>query len=155
MKRAQIARVSIDGMRRGARCARQCGDECLDIALQSLAPSWVRDYAISDVSGEKAGASAPSPLSAMHCYGCAREIVVVERVGLRDECPGCGAKVHVCLNCDFYEPGLNNDCRETSADRVVDKDRSNFCDYFRPSGMMRAAPASPAREKLDAIFRKR
>ncbi len=55
-----------------------------------------------------------------------------DRVGFRDECPQCDRPLHVCLNCGFYDPAYNNQCRETQAERVVDKDRFNFCEYFRP-----------------------
>jgi hypothetical protein len=51
------------------------------------------------------------------------------------------------------------------AERVVDKERSNFCEYFAPNAGAAAAssqPASPrpsperaARERLDALFKKK
>jgi len=50
---------------------------------------------------------------------------------------------------------MNNDCRETNAERVVDKDRANFCEYFRPTTRVRAKTANPARDKLDALFKKK
>ncbi|MDY7029635.1 MAG: hypothetical protein SVR04_15195 [Spirochaetota bacterium] len=37
----------------------------------------------------------------------------------------------ICLNCVFYSPGSHWDCRETIPEQVKDKERSNFCDYFR------------------------
>ena len=43
----------------------------------------------------------------------------------------CHADLHVCKTCEFYESGIHNDCRETSAEFVSDKERANFCDYFR------------------------
>ncbi|MBI5017458.1 MAG: hypothetical protein HZB55_18465 [Deltaproteobacteria bacterium] len=79
--------------------------------------------------------------------------------GRRDTCAACGADLHACLQCDFYTPGAYNDCREPQADRVVDKERSNFCDLFRPA--TRAAvlgersARDEARAKLDALFKKR
>lgn len=33
--------------------------------------------------------------------------------------------------CTFYDQNSYNDCREPSADRVVEKEKSNFCDYFQ------------------------
>jgi hypothetical protein len=48
-------------------------------------------------------------------------------------CPGCGKQTHVCRNCRFFAPGRANDCQEPIAERVVEKDRANFCDYFEPS----------------------
>ena len=48
-------------------------------------------------------------------------------------CPKCHKATHCCKNCRFYSPGKHNDCDEPVAERVTDKDRANFCDYFEPS----------------------
>lgn len=68
----------------------------------------------------------------MICWKCKKEISL-EKIARSDECPFCHADLHVCKMCDFYESGAHNDCRESSADMVIDKERANFCDYFRPS----------------------
>ena len=94
----------------------------------------------------------------MNCFHCGREIVFKDRVGFRDECPQCDRPLHACLNCGFYDPTYNNQCRETQAERVVDKNRANFCEYFRPRTAAAAKPVSPAdsgRAKLDALFKKK
>lgn len=36
----------------------------------------------------------------------------------------------VCLNCAFYDAASYNECREPSAERVIVKDRANFCEFF-------------------------
>jgi hypothetical protein len=64
------------------------------------------------------------------CFKCGAGLEI-DFVGRREECPNCGADVHVCLNCDFYELGRANDCREPQAEPVKEKDRSNFCGFFR------------------------
>lgn len=94
----------------------------------------------------------------MNCFHCGREIAVKERVGFRDACPGCDRPLHACLNCAFHDPAYNNQCRETQAERVVDKRRANFCEYFRPRAPGAAKPMSPAgdvRAKLDTLFKKK
>jgi len=93
----------------------------------------------------------------MNCFHCGREIETKERVGFRDHCPACDRPVHACRNCDFYDPAYNNECRETQADRVVDKDRANFCEYFAPRRAKASPAASPTdpRAKLDSLFRKK
>jgi hypothetical protein len=94
----------------------------------------------------------------MNCFHCGREIETRERVGFRDSCLACDRPLHVCLNCDFYDAAYNNQCRETQAERVVDKDRANFCDYFVPrrAGAPKAtSPGENARAKLDSLFRKK
>ena len=95
----------------------------------------------------------------MNCFFCGRGIEVKERVGFRESCPGCDRPVHVCRNCDFYDPAYNNQCRETQAERVVDKDRANFCEYFAPS-KRRGASSGPsaknaAAAKLEELFKKK
>ena len=64
------------------------------------------------------------------CFKCAKALDVPARVGRGDECPGCGADLKVCRNCRFYDPSAYNECAEPQADRVVDKEKANFCDYF-------------------------
>jgi hypothetical protein len=94
----------------------------------------------------------------MDCFHCGRELEAKERVGFRERCPACDRPVHACLNCDFYDREYNNQCRETQAERVVDKDRANFCDFFTPcqrGGANPAATPSEARGKLDALFKKK
>lgn len=66
----------------------------------------------------------------MICWKCRKEISFGKPVR-GDECPLCHADLYVCKACDFYENGFHNDCREASAEFVSDKERSNFCDYFR------------------------
>ncbi len=91
------------------------------------------------------------------CHRCGRRIEAGGRVGRSDECPGCGADLHVCRNCAFFDGAACNECRETRAERVVEKDRRNFCDWFRlreGSGPARAEGADLARKKLDDLFRK-
>ena len=92
------------------------------------------------------------------CQACGLAFEVRERVGFRDECEGCGADLHVCLNCDFHDPGAHNQCRESQADPVAEKDRANRCEWFRatrPAGARGVDPKpDDARAKLDALFKK-
>ncbi len=92
------------------------------------------------------------------CHHCGKEIVVEGITGRRDTCPFCLADLHCCRNCGFYDPGSYNQCREPQAERVLEKDRSNFCDYFRFADSPARAPSSGgtgnAKEKLEALFRK-
>jgi len=64
------------------------------------------------------------------CAQCKKDIAPAIPVGRRDECEHCGADLHACLNCKFYDTGSYNDCKESSASIVREKHRSNFCDYF-------------------------
>ncbi len=63
------------------------------------------------------------------CFFCGSDIEAP--VYRSTVCPNCGKDVKICLNCVFYSPGSHWDCRETIPEQVKDKERSNFCDYFR------------------------
>lgn len=69
-------------------------------------------------------------MSKSQCSACKKEIAPALPIGRRDECEFCGADLHSCLNCKFYDTGSYNECRESSASVVREKDRANFCDYF-------------------------
>jgi hypothetical protein len=94
----------------------------------------------------------------LNCHSCGKELEYVDRVGLREECPHCHADVHSCRNCHFYDPKVYNECRETSAEVVREKDRANYCDYFQPRA---AGGADPNKAKQDlmsaaeALFKKK
>jgi len=73
-----------------------------------------------------------------------------------EECRKCGAELHVCKLCEWYHTGVAKHCRETIAEEVKDKERANFCDYFKPRpGAWSGAPqddAVKAKAQLDALF---
>jgi len=96
---------------------------------------------------------------AHRCSRCDTDQGVIERVGRRDTCLSCGADLHCCYNCEFHDPSFHNQCRESQAERQVDKDRSNFCDYFqfRHDVVARktATGVEATHASLDALFRKR
>jgi hypothetical protein len=92
------------------------------------------------------------------CHHCGRDIGALERVGRRDTCLHCGYDLHCCVNCALYDPAYDNQCREPQAERQVEKQAGNFCEYFTFRAGQR--PASPsgkpeARARLDALFSKR
>ena len=97
----------------------------------------------------------------MQCFACAAaiELAAGDRIGFRDSCEGCGVDLHVCRNCAHHDPSVYNECRESSAERVADRDRANRCDYFRPApsaaGAAKAVdPTAKALSDLDTLFKK-
>lgn len=95
------------------------------------------------------------------CFQCqgAIEAPPGTTIGRTEDCPHCGADVHVCRNCKHYDQSAYNECRENQADRVLDKERSNFCDYFsfrsgKPGVNEGKAQKDAAMKALDELFQK-
>jgi hypothetical protein len=92
------------------------------------------------------------------CFNCNKEIELSTSgsPGRKEECPACRSDLHCCKNCVFYDSGAYNECREPQAERVVDKERGNFCDYFTfKTGVSgeSGTKKSSALKELDALFK--
>ena len=102
--------------------------------------------------------TSPGSDQAAHCFRCGVVLSLPEgTVGRGESCSNCNSDVHVCLNCRHYDQGSYNECREPQAERVVVKDRSNFCDYFAFGSRTAASPGAAKDEvlqKLDSLFKK-
>ena len=90
------------------------------------------------------------------CRSCGEKLELEGKIGREDTCPNCGAYLHTCLNCEFYDEFAHNHCREPDAEWVSDKEKSNFCEFFRfressepPAGLDRKKKAT---EELRRLF---
>ena len=96
----------------------------------------------------------------MQCHACQSEIPLAtgESIGFRESCDRCGADLHVCLCCAHHDPTAYNACREPNAERILDPDRANRCDYFRPgatsAGGERGRDRDAAMSALEDLFKK-
>jgi len=88
------------------------------------------------------------------CYFCHNAVDVDDKIFRKDDCPHCGQDLHCCFQCRFYEKGRQNDCKESRAERVVDKDRANFCDYFEfGSSIVEKPEEGDVKQKLEDLFK--
>ena len=94
----------------------------------------------------------------VRCHACSTEFVSDDPIGRSARCEKCGSDLRCCLNCRFHDLSAYNECAEPSAERVLEKDRANFCDYFSPAAAGAAgagpAPAGDKLSELDKLFRK-
>lgn len=93
----------------------------------------------------------------LHCWRCGASLAeLTPPIERRDECPACRAQLYVCKFCEFYDPRVAKQCREPVADEVKDKERANFCGYFKPNPKayvpVDSSGANKARSELDALF---
>lgn len=92
------------------------------------------------------------------CHKCGKPLsdtfkVMVSR---SDICPNCRADIRSCKMCQFYDVKAYNECRESSADRIVEKEKANFCDYFKigSAGNDADKARQDALAKAAALFKK-
>jgi ssDNA-binding Zn-finger/Zn-ribbon topoisomerase 1 len=90
----------------------------------------------------------------MNCVFCFKEIPEI-KIHIRDECPACGRDLHICLNCEFYDANAYRQCRETVREPVKDKDKANYCDFFRADrkGEKKTGLESDILKKLNDLFK--
>ena len=91
------------------------------------------------------------------CYRCGDSLASLSLpLSRRDQCPTCSADLHVCTMCSHFDRNVPRQCREDGAEDVTDKERPNFCDWFKPSAQAfdpeRKAEADKAQDALSALF---
>lgn len=91
------------------------------------------------------------------CWYCKTDEEIQDNVSRSAECPVCHRDLHSCKNCVFYSPGSHNDCRETNSEFISDKEKSNFCDYFKlnknfSNQQKQDQKAQDARKLFDSLF---
>lgn len=97
----------------------------------------------------------------MICYHCKKHVPIEEKTRLtsRDDCPHCRISLHCCLNCRFYDINRPNQCAEPQAERVTNKDRANYCNYFEPApetgNSARESAQEKSRKQFDDLFNKK
>jgi hypothetical protein len=93
----------------------------------------------------------------IRCYRCGESLAALTLpFSRRDECPSCTAHLHVCRMCRFFDPAAPKQCREDDAEEVTEKERVNFCEWFKPSvgafDPVRAKKEAKAKSALAALF---
>ena len=96
------------------------------------------------------------------CFSCGAAFDPDLEIFRTTTCPSCGKDAHVCLNCRFYDKSVHMQCRESIAEPVAQKDRSNFCEYFKVRQTGRGPESGPdpaagdraeaAREAAERLF---
>ncbi len=93
----------------------------------------------------------------LKCYRCGASLAELSLpISRHDECPSCTVYLHVCKMCEFYDPTVPKQCREDDAEEVIEKEKLNFCEWFKPGDVVfdaaRAKQESEAKDELGALF---
>ena len=95
----------------------------------------------------------------MDCIFCGNDVRIKGKVKRQDTCPHCNRDLRCCKQCNSYDPASYNECKEVSAERILEKERANLCDYFAPRGTAGISGslnrAKEAKEALEALFKKK
>jgi hypothetical protein len=92
------------------------------------------------------------------CHKCRAELVFEVKMQRTDACPHCGADLHACKNCEHWDPGAYNECKEHISEYVPDREATNRCTFFSfrsgaPEETKTRVDAS--KSKLEALFKKK
>jgi hypothetical protein len=113
-------------------------------------------------AGDKTGREPRAPnlpgfQQTMRCARCGAELAAA--IGRESTCPSCGADLHSCAQCSFFDPGSRFECMQPIPARVSPKDARNDCTFFEPrvkverqTGSTRTGPQS-ARAAFDDLFK--
>ncbi len=96
-------------------------------------------------------------MNSLTCYHCQKAIPVLGafKILRTEECPYCSTSLHCCRMCSFYDSRVYNECRESNAERIVDKEKANFCDYFNLSdGTNKSTSKEDLTNQAASLFKK-
>ncbi len=93
----------------------------------------------------------------LRCFRCGESLASLSLpLSRQDECPSCSIYLHVCKMCEFYDVNVPKQCREDDAEEVFDKEKFNYCEWFKPGldvfDVARAREESEARDALSGLF---
>jgi hypothetical protein len=93
----------------------------------------------------------------IECWRCGTAVKPEQLpINRLEQCLHCHADLHVCRLCRSWDPRYTSKCSHDHAEPPLDRERANFCQYFRPAaGAFRhaGAPAGDAaRTDLEALF---
>jgi hypothetical protein len=109
--------------------------------------------------GRTAGGFGPE---AFKCNACGQLRHSLAELLTDEACNKCGADLHTCGNCRFFDTTTLWECRENIPARVSPKHARNECAFFSPKIVKDLAadkgrqPQTPddARKAFDALFKK-
>lgn len=101
------------------------------------------------------GVGKPS-VRVFRCGRCGMRQYSPEKIEPTAECSQCGADLHTCTNCRFFDTGAPNECRAGVEVRIAKKSTRNECDLFEAKVIVetesQSARGSDPRSEFDALF---
>ncbi len=99
--------------------------------------------------------SMPAFRDVVRCAQCGT--VVTVEVSLLSQCARCGADLHSCAQCTYFDPGGRFECRQAIPARVSPKNARNSCSLFAARTTVERETTTPksdsARKAFDDLFK--
>ncbi len=102
----------------------------------------------------------PASRSVVRCSGCGTVLSSqgAEGLDIRGKCPKCGAEIHSCRQCAFFNAEARFECTQPITLRIARKDIKNDCKYFTPRTTVERQTGSSAsidpRQAFENLFKK-
>jgi hypothetical protein len=82
-----------------------------------------------DVTGPRLPRMVQS-VTAARCFNCSTTLL--PDIDFKGKCPKCGAALHCCKQCSYFEPSTRFQCLKPVPVRIAAKDQANECTLFKP-----------------------
>jgi hypothetical protein len=98
-------------------------------------------------------------MSTLVCWNCGEDLTDVPLpISRQASCPKCFNELHCCRLCIHYDPNTSTSCFDDRADTPLQKENSNFCEFFDPQEdafqSNKSVTSNVARGGLDSLFGK-
>lgn len=92
------------------------------------------------------------------CARCGNELTVAAAWSPQGTCARCGADLHSCAQCAYFDTSAAFECQKPIAARITPKDARNACTEFEPRITVEretksAAGPPSARKAFDDLFK--
>ncbi len=98
----------------------------------------------------------PGRRSVWRCASCAE--ILPAGVAPQGKCPRCGAELHSCKQCAFFDPSSRFECTRPITARIPRKEARNECSFFAPRTTVERETSSSkpmdARAAFENLFKK-
>lgn len=106
---------------------------------------------------KKQQAAQPEKDEHIYCYKCSKPLSyeIDYKISRQEECINCRTSLRCCKMCEFFDMTIYNECREPMAERILDKEKVNFCSYFQVRrGKFKGKEPQDLRAAASALFKK-
>jgi ribosomal protein S27E len=93
----------------------------------------------------------------VRCARCGHELTVASAWSAESRCQRCGADLHTCAQCVYFDTAAPFECEKPIPLRVSPKDSRNECAFFEPRTTVeretKSAAPPGARKAFDDLFK--